>query len=329
MLEDVLKKLQTVGMLSDHDTDLGHVPTGSYALNRVCSGDFNQGVPVGTMIQFFGESSTGKTVFLSTTLAQAQKLGYYTIFIDSEGTYDKKFARLLGVDDTKLMYQQTFTVEDTFKLMEDAVKEIRALDKDTPIIIAYDSIAASPCKAELDSEDYNQHNMIGGIRAKATGGALRRFNGLLRPQKVTLLVVNQLRSKVGVVYGNPDTKAAGGRSLQYYLGIELQSLAANSERIKGDKGEVIGIRGRIKNTKNKTGLPFREAGFELLYDKGLTPHYGLLELMVDDGMVTQSGAWYTFGDFKFQKKDFLQNFNTDKFKIVRDTLGIIDEQETD
>lgn len=165
--------------------------------------------------------------------------------------------------------------------------------------------------------------MQGAVRAKATGACLRKINPLMRKYKVALVVINQIRNKVGVMFGDNSTPAAGGKSLEYYLGVNLKSLSAKSERILNDRKQIIGIRGRCKNTKNKVSVPFRECEFELVYDKGLNPYYGLLNQLVSDGTVEQSGAWFSYKDTKFQNKTFNDGLLTDdKFSELRKEIGL-------
>ena len=325
-MSDVVKKLKSVGLLSDHEADLGYVSTGSLALNKICSGSFHLGLPIGYITQFRGESSTAKTVFVTSVLAEATKQGYWALLIDSENAYNPVFAESLGINPDRLYIDAPPSIEDCFDKIEKFILEIREEvgDKETPIIIGYDSIAVSPCKAELDSENYDSNNMVGAMRAKVTGSCLRRINTLLRKHKVCLMVINQVRNKVGVFMGDPRANAAGGKALDYYLGINLETLSANSEKMKdpNNKDSIIGIRGRIKNTKNKVTVPFQETSFELLFDKGLTKHFGVLDILVKDGVVERNGAWYTYNGQKFQAKLFNEEFWTDTFKDLREALGL-------
>ena len=328
MNPEVLSRLKNAGLLSDQVQDLGFVSTGSYALNRIISGKYNEGIPIGMITQFHGEASTAKTVFATHILKEAQAKGYYTILVDSENAYNPVFAEKLGLDPTKMIYAATETLEDSFQVIEDNIKIIRETDPDTPIVVAYDSIAVSPSKNEYETENYEGNNMQGAARAKATGNCLRKINPLMRKYKVALVVINQLRSKVGVMYGNPDTMAAGGRSLEYYLGVNMKTISnKTSDLIRDEHKNVIGIQGKIRNTKNKVSIPFRETTFELFFDDGLNPYSGLLDCFVADNLVVRSGAWYTLVETgeKFQKKEMedKDNFANDpKFAPLRKALGL-------
>ena len=327
MNDEVLKRLKSAGLLSDMELDLGNVPTGSYALNRVISGHYNKGVPIGAITQFKGNSSTGKTVFATHILREAQKKGYYAILVDSENAYNSEFAKSLGVDPTKLIYCAPESLEDCFEVMTSLITEIREKDKDTPIVIAYDSIAVSPTREELKGEDFEMHNMMGAARAKTTGACLRKINMRLRIQKIALIVINQIREKVGVMYGNPETNAGGGRSLEYYLGVDLKCSVNKSDLIKDDDGQLMGIKGKVKNSKNKCTIPFQECEFRLFFDDGLDPHYGLTKMLETDKLVTRNGAWYACGDEKFQAKNLIEKvLSAEKdspFYNIKEKLGLV------
>ena len=309
MDKDVLKRLKNAGLLSEQVPDLGFVGTGSYALNKIVSGDYNKGIPLGMITQFIGESSTAKTVFGTHILKEAQAAGYYSMMVDSENAYNPKFATHLGIDPKNLIYAAPETLEECFQVIEDTILAIRETDKDTPIVVVYDSIAVSPSKAEYDAETYEGNNMVGAIRAKSTGACLRKMNPLMRKHKVALVIINQIRNKVGVMYGSPDTAAAGGKSLEYYLGVNLKCISnKTTDLLKDDNKNVIGIQGKLRNTKNKCSIPFKECEFELLFDEGLNPYSGVLKQMEIDGHVVRNGAWYTVvaTGKKFQSKEFVE-----------------------
>ena len=323
----VLDRLKNAGLLSDQPINLGFVPTGNYALNKVISGDYTKGVPIGMITQFHGESSTAKTVFATHILKEAQAAGHYSMLVDSENAYNPEFATHLGIDPKKLIYSAPETLEQSFDVIKNTVMEIRKEDSETPIVIAYDSIAVSPSKAEFEAENFDGNNMVGAVRAKATGACLRKINPILRMKKVALVIVNQIRNKVGVMYGSPDTMAAGGKSLEYYLGVNLKCVSnKTSDLIRNEHKSVVGIKGTVRNTKNKVSIPFRECEFELYYNEGLDPYAGLLKLMEMEGMVTRSGAWYSVAesDKKFQSKDFndLLRNKSEGFEDLCKLLGL-------
>ncbi len=307
---------------------MGFVSTGSYSLNKIISGDFTKGIPIGMITQFHGEASTAKTVFATHILKEAQAEGYHTMLVDSENAYNPEFAKHLGIDPKKLIYSTPETLEECFQVIEDTVLAIRETDKDTPIVVAYDSIAVSPSKAEYEADNYEGNNMQGAIRAKSTGACLRKINPLMRKHKVALVIINQIRNKVGVMYGSPDTPAAGGKSLEYYLGVNLKCISnKTSDLIKNEHKNVIGIQGKVRNTKNKCSIPFRECEFELMWDTGLNPYTGVLKQLEAEGLVSRSGAWYTVegSGKKFQSKEFetlLLDPQEEGFSNIRKLFGI-------
>ena len=321
MTLDILKEL---GLLSEALGDTHYIPTGSYALNKVISGSYTKGVPTGYITEFYGHSSTAKTVFVTHILREAQKLGYFAALIDSENTYSAEFASVLGLDPEKLIYDNPETLEACFDRMEEIVLTIRKSNKKTPIVIGYDSLPVSPIKKELE-ESYAKsadNNMLGAMRAAAMGKCLRKFSGLCKKHNVCLLVVNQYRSKVGVMFGDPRTKGAGGQSLEYYLGVDLECFTSKSDgKIEDELGNHIGIKGEVRNKKNKVSIPFRECEFKLMYDEGLDPYYGLIPLFIKDKLVTKIGGWYTVvgTDIKFQKKGFQE-------KLLNGELGDLLDQ---
>ena len=309
MDKDVLKRLKNAGLLSEQVADLGFVGTGSYALNKVVSGDYNKGIPIGMITQFIGESSTAKTVFGTHILKEAQAAGHYTMLVDSENAYNAEFATQLGIDPKTLIYAAPETLEGCFQVIEDNILTIRETDKDTPIVVVYDSIAVSPSKSEYEAESYEGNNLVGAVRAKSTGACLRKMNPLMRKHKVALVIINQIRNKIGVMYGSPDTAAAGGKSLEYYLGVNLKCISnKTSDLIKDENKGIIGIQGKLRNTKNKCSIPFGECEFELMFNEGLNPYTGVLKQMETDGAVERNGAWYTVkeGGKKFQSKEFVE-----------------------
>ena len=324
----VLKRLKNAGLLSEQVPDMGFVPTGSYALNKIISGDFTKGIPVGMITQFHGEASTAKTVFATHILKEAQAKDYYTMLVDSENAYNPEFATHLGIDPKKLIYSTPETLEECFQVIEDTILAIRETDKDTPIVVAYDSIAVSPSKVEYEAENYEGNNMQGAIRAKSTGACLRKINPLMRKHKVALVIINQIRNKVGVMYGSPDTMAAGGKSLEYYLGVNLKCISnKTSDLIKNEHKNVIGIQGKVRNTKNKCSIPFRECEFELMWDEGLNPYAGILKQLEAEALVSRSGAWYTVEgtEKKFQSKEFqdlLLDQQEEGFEPLRKFFGL-------
>lgn len=328
--KEILEKLKNPKKLSDVETDLGSLSTGSLALNHIISGDFAKGIPLGAITQLRGDSSTGKTLFLTSILIEAQKLGYYTKLIDSENSYNDKFARILGLNPDLLLYSATESLEDTFADIEQTIEDIRANDPDTPIVIGVDSLAVLGTRKELNTENYEHTPADGAQRAMVTGMCFRRVNPILRKHKVALVVINQLRSKIGVIYGNPETNASGGKALEFYLGVDLKTF--RREKLKDENDAPLGIRGEVECTKNKYGIPYRKCEFELIFNKGLSKYHGLLDFLVADGIITKaSNGRCRLGNSAFTSKDFISlifdKSNRD-FDIIREKIGFSDSDMT-
>lgn len=303
--KELLQRLG-VGTLEDRDLPTEYADSGSLALNHIISGDVNKGWAVGYIHEILGESSTGKTVFLTHAFAGAQKKNWYTVMLDAECTYNKEFAREMGVDPALLIYRDPPSILDCFKELESIVEKIREHDKDTPIVAGLDSMASQSFK-EMEKSVSDFDNMDGSNRAKEIGQCLRHLNPTLRANKVCLILINQIRMKPGVVYGNPETRSGGGKSLEYYCGTSFRVVSnKTSDLIKDDKTKVIGINGTIRNTKNKISIPFQECGFRLIFDKGLDRIHGILPYLVTTGVLTKNGGWYQIKSTgeKFQESDF-------------------------
>ena len=293
-LDDVCKQLDGASLLAEESQAYGFVDSGSYSLNKIISGKFDGGYPIGAITEIYGESSTAKTVFLTHAFVGAQKQGYHTVMIDNEQAYSPSFAATLGVDPNKLIYMAPEALEDCFQAIENSILAIRAKDPDTPILIGYDSIGVSPSRKEMQGEIAGDPNMGGALRAKVAGICLRRINPLLRKHKAGLIIINQIR-----------TKAGGGKSLLYYCGTSLEAMSGKSNILYDDFKNPKGITGKIKCVKNKITVPYQECEFELLYDKGLTREDGLVYTMLKAGTVTQpSKGWYSIdGVTKSRAKD--------------------------
>jgi recombination protein RecA len=328
MNQELIDRLK--GKTLDDQKDVELISTGCYALNRIISGDYSKGLPVGRIVQLQGNSSTGKTLFATTFLAAAQKAGWYTKMLDAENTFSKGFGTKLGIDPKGLLYSTPTNLEEAFEDVESTMDEIRALDKDTPILITIDSVAVLPTREETERESIGEiSNTDGARRALVFGSLLRKISHKLEKGKTTLLVINQIRSKINVMYGNPDTTAAGGRSLEFYISVDLKTTSnKTSDVVKDDKTkQPIGIIGEIECKKNKVGIPFQKCEFKVLFDQGLDPYYGLAPLLANDGYIikNESSGRLSIGNTKFAKDDFtsvLMDKNCADTAIIRKMLGI-------
>jgi protein RecA len=307
MNKELLLKLKTATTLNEIE-DVSFISTGCHALNRIISGRYDIGLPIGRIVQIRGNSSTGKTLFATTILSAAQKAGCWTKLLDAENTFSKDFGKMLGLDPDTLLYSSPTTMEEAFESVVSTIEEIRAFDKDTPIIFVLDSLAVLPIKEQVERETIGLINNTDGAReASVIGQLLKKINKPLADNKATLVVINQIRSKINVMYGNPDKAAAGGRSLEFYLSVDLNTTSnKTSDVVKDEKSKMpIGIEGEIECKKNKVGKPFQRCGFRVLYDQGLDPYYGLVDLLAADGHITKSDSGrLSVKDTKFAKADF-------------------------
>ena len=309
ILDDICKRLDGANLLSEEGQVFGFVDSGSYALNKIISGDYNGGFPIGGITEIYGESSTAKTVFLTHAFKGAQEQGYYTVMVDNEHAYSPSFAKILGVDSDKLIYTMPETMEDCFETIEKAILAIREKDKDTPIVVGYDSIGVSPTRKEMEGDLGNNSEIAGALRAKVAGQCLRRINPLLRKHKASLIIINQVRSKVGLVFGDPRTKAGGGKALLYYCAVSLETASAKGDVLYDDMKNPTGIKGTIKCVKNKVTVPYQDCEFKLMYNEGLSREYGLTLSAYKNGIATSpSKGWYSLdgGATKSRAADLTQ-----------------------
>lgn len=334
MNKELLERLKGTVTLNEIG-DVKYISTGSYALNKVITGRYDGGVPIGAITQLRGNSSTGKTLFATSILKEAQRLGYYAKLLDAENAFSREFAQKIGIDPDTLLYSTPETIEDAFDDIEKTILAIRAEDKKTPIVITLDSLAVLAAKGELldvkerdkGKSAYESTPMDGAIRAKTVGTCLRRINPLMKKHDVCLVIINQLRSKVGVMYGNPETNAAGGKSLEYYLAVDLQTKSnKTSDVLRDDKENPLGIEGEVECKKNKCSIPFRKCGFKVVFNDGLDPYFGLLESLISDGIgIEETGRGrYRFKDTSFTKNTFVETVNdlsNKDMQVIRDLLG--------
>jgi recombination protein RecA len=275
------------------------------------------GVPRGRVIEIFGPESSGKTTITLQIIAEAQKAGGLAAFVDAEHALDPAYARKLGVDIDNLLISQPDYGEQALEITEALVRS-GAID-----VLVVDSVAALVPKAELDGEMGDSHM---GLQARLMSQALRKLTGTVSKSRTSLIFINQIREKIGVMFGNPET-TTGGRALKFYASvrIDIRRIAAVKE---GD--QVVGSRTRVKIVKNKVAAPFREAEFDILYGEGISREGDVLDQAVLHNIVEKSGAWFSFsgeriGQGRENVRQYLKD-NKDTFNRIetalRQKLGI-------
>jgi recombination protein RecA len=290
------------------------IPTGSIALDIALG---IGGLPRGRVVEIFGPESSGKTTVALHAVASAQRAGGIAAFIDAEHALDPDYAQRLGVDTDALLVSQPDTGEQALEIADMLIRS-GALD-----IIVIDSVAALVPRAEIEGEMGDAHV---GLQARLMSQALRKITGALNNSGTTAVFINQLREKVGVMFGSPET-TTGGRALKFYASVRLD--VRRIETLK-DGTEAVGSRTRVKVVKNKVSPPFKVAEFDILFGLGISREGGLLDMGVEHGFVRKSGAWYTYeGDQLGQGKENARAFLRDNpdlageiEKKIKEKLGI-------
>ena len=277
------------------------IPTGSVALDVALGVG---GLPRGRIVEVYGPESSGKTTVALHAVASAQRAGGNAAFIDAEHALDPVYAKALGVDIDNLLVSQPDTGEQALEITDMLVRS-GGLD-----IIVIDSVAALVPKAEIEGEMGDSHV---GLQARLMSQALRKITGALSSTGTTAIFINQLREKIGVFFGNPET-TTGGKALKFYASVRL-----DVRRIGGlkDGDQPVGNRTRVKVVKNKMAPPFKQAEFDILYGQGISREGSLLDLGVDNGVVRKSGAWFTYGEDQLgQGKENARNFLKDNPQLA-------------
>ena len=290
------------------------IPTGSIALDIALG---IGGYPRGRVVEIYGPESSGKTTVALHAVASAQKAGGIAAFIDAEHALDPDYAKKLGVDTDALLVSQPDTGEQALEIADMLIRS-GALD-----IIVIDSVAALVPKAEIEGEMGDSHV---GLQARLMSQALRKITGALNNSGTTAIFINQLREKIGVMFGSPET-TTGGKALKFYASVRLD--VRRIETLK-DGSDAVGNRTRVKVVKNKVSPPFKQAEFDIIYGEGISREGGLIDMGVEHGFVRKSGAWYTYeGDQLGQGKENARGFLRDNpdlgnelEKKIKEKLGV-------
>ncbi|MGE4283825.1 MAG: recombinase RecA [Clostridia bacterium] len=283
--------------------NLESIPTGALSLDIALG---LGGVPRGRIVEVYGPESSGKTTVALHIIAEAQKAGGEAAFIDAEHALDPAYAQKLGVDIENLIVSQPDTGEQALEIAEALVRS-GAID-----VIVVDSVAALVPKAEIDGEMGDSHI---GLQARLMSQALRKLAGVISKSNTTAIFINQLREKVGVMFGNPEV-TPGGRALKFYASVRL-----DVRRIESLKqgNEVVGNRTRVKVVKNKVAPPFKEAEFDIMYGQGISKEGNILDTGVNIDIVDKSGAWFSYGDTRLgQGRENAKQFLRENPEVARE-----------
>ncbi|MFZ5432420.1 MAG: recombinase RecA, partial [Calditrichota bacterium] len=283
------------------------IPTGALSLDNALGVG---GVPRGRVIEIYGPESSGKTTLALSIIAQAQKLGGYAAIIDAEHALDPNYAKALGVNTDELLVSQPDTGEQALEIAEALIRS-GALD-----VVVVDSVAALVPKAEIEGE---MGDSLPGLQARLMSQALRKLTAVVSRSRTSLIFINQLRMKIGVMFGNPET-TTGGNALKFYSTIRMDIRRIASLK---DGENIIGNRTRVKIVKNKLAAPFREAEFDIMYGKGIDHAGDVLDLATQLNVVAKSGTWYSYGEERLgQGKDRV-------VELLKDTPDLLNRIEVE
>ena len=281
-IEKQYGKGSIVKLGSNKTLDIESIPTGSLALDIALG---IGGVPKGRIIEIYGPESSGKTTISLSIIAEAQKLGGAAAFVDADHALDPTYAKKLGVNTDELIVSQPDTGEQALEIVEALVRS-NAID-----VLVVDSVAALVPRAEIEGEMGDSHI---GLQARLMSQALRKLTAAINKSNCIVIFINQLREKIGIMFGNPET-TAGGRALKFYASVRLDIRKIDTIK-NGDT--FLGNRARVKVIKNKVASPFKQAEFDIMYNEGISKEGNLVDVGVNEEIVQKSGAWFAYNDIR-------------------------------
>jgi recombination protein RecA len=293
----------------DHATAVETTPTGALSLDLALGG----GIPKGRVVEVYGPESSGKTTLTLHAIAEVQKAGGTAAFIDAEHALDPAYAKRIGVDVDNLLLSQPDNGEQALEIVETLVRS-NAVD-----LIVVDSVAALVPRAEIEGD---MGDSLPGLQARLMSQALRKLTGIINRSKGTVIFINQIRMKIGVMFGNPET-TTGGNALKFYASVRMDIRRIGQIK-QGD--DVIGNRTRVKVVKNKVAPPFREAEFDIMYNQGISKAGDVLDLAANAGIVDKSGAWYAYKDEKIgQGREAAKTYLQENPKVLSEIAAKVRE----
>lgn len=284
------------------NVDVDCISTGALSLDLALGG----GIPKGRVIEIYGPESSGKTTLTLHVIAEIQKQGGTAAFIDAEHALDPAYAKRIGVDTNNLLLSQPDNGEQALEIVETLVRS-NAVD-----LVVIDSVAALVPRAEIEGEMGDSHM---GLQARLMSQALRKLTGIISRSNTTVIFINQIRMKIGVMFGNPET-TTGGNALKFYASVRID--IRRIAQIKQGE-EIVGNRTRVKVVKNKIAPPFRQAEFDIMYNQGISKSGDILDLAVDKDIVEKSGAWFAYNDQKIgQGREATKTYLNENPKILEE-----------
>ncbi len=301
-IEKQFGKGSIMNLAGENKIDVETIPTGSVSLDLALGG----GIPKGRIVEIYGPESSGKTTLTLHAVAEVQKQGGVAAFIDAEHALDPAYAKRLGVDIEKLLVSQPDSGEQSLEIVETLVRS-NAVD-----IVVVDSVAALVPQAEIEGDMGDSHM---GLQARLMSQALRKLTGIISRSKCTVVFINQLRMKIGVMFGNPET-TTGGNALKFYASVRMDIRRTSQIKVGDD---VIGNRVRVKVVKNKIAPPFRQAEFDIMYNQGISTEGDILDLATEKGIVEKAGAWFSYGGENVaQGREAAKQYLKDNPKVLKE-----------